>query len=96
MRSTANRYNDLSPIGVDVVHPQHLPADTNVFIDGVVAALYKTAIYKLTRNLITWTTGETTVDIDKTRMQAFQVAKDALDKMWVEEAKERKIEINRR
>ena len=96
MQSAANMYNDLSPIGVDIVHPQHLPADSNVFIDAVVISLYKSAIYKLTRNLIDWKTGDVTVDTETVRMKAFQAAKDALYQLWVEEAKQRKIEINRR
>lgn len=96
MQSAANMYNDLSPIGVDIVHPQHLPADSNVFLDAVVISLYKSAIYKLTRNLIDWKTGDVTVDTETVRMEAFKAAKDALYQMWLEEAKQRKIEINRR
>lgn len=97
MQSAANAYNGLAPIGVEVVTGQHLPAfGTNVFVDATVAQLYKQAIYKLTRNLITWNTGDSTVDVDKTRLQAFQQAQQALDQMWMRDAKERKAEINRR
>lgn len=95
MEQAANMYNDITPRGVDVVHPQHLPANTNVFIDAVTISLYKQAIHKLTRNLITWQTGNTTVDLDKTRLQAFQAAQDALRNLWIQEAKDRKISINR-
>lgn len=96
MEQAANMYNDISPIGVDVVHPQHMPANTNVFIDAVVVSLYKQAIHKLTRNLITWQTGNTQVDVEKTRLTAFKEAYQATKEIWLQEAKDRKIEINRR
>lgn len=97
MHEAANAYNGLAPIGVDVVTPQHMPAvGTNVFLDCTIAMLYKQAIHKLTRNLITWQTGDTQVDVDKTRMQAFDAARKIAEEMWRAEAKDRKIDINRR
>ena len=95
MERAAASYNSMAPIGVDVVSPSKLPAQSSVFIDAVVSHLYKTAIHKISRNLITWQTGDSTVDIDNTRLKAFQTARDILEKEWRLAAKERKIEINR-
>lgn len=95
MERAAASYNSMSPIGVDVVSPSKLPANSSVFIDAVVSHLYKTAIHKINRNLITWQTGDSTVDIDGTRLKSFQTARDTLEKEWRLAAKERKVEINR-
>ena len=35
MRSAAREYNSVPPLGVETVHPGHLPADTNLFLDGI-------------------------------------------------------------
>lgn len=95
MERAAASYNSMAPIGVDIVSPSKLPAYSSVFIDAVVSHLYKTAIHKISRNLITWQTGESTVDIDNTRLKAFSAARDILEKEWRLAAKERKVEINR-
>lgn len=95
MERAAASYNSMAPIGVDVVSASKLPTHSSVFIDAVVSHLYKTAIHKISRNLITWQTGDSTVDIDGTRLKAFQAARDILEKEWRLAAKERKIEINR-
>ena len=95
MERAAASYNSMAPIGVDVVSASKLPTHSSVFIDAVVSHLYKTAIHKINRNLITWQTGDSTVDIDGTRLKAFQAARDILEKEWRLAAKERKIEINR-
>lgn len=95
MERAAASYNSMSPIGVDIVSASKLPANSSVFIDAVVSHLYKTAIHKINRNLITWQTGDSTVDIDGTRLKAFQTARDILEKEWRLAAKERKVEINR-
>ena len=96
MERAAASYNSISPIGVDVVSPSKLPTHSSVFIDAVVSHLYKTAIYKISRNLITWQTGDNSVDIDGTRLKSFSTIRDILEKEWRQAAKERKIEINRR
>lgn len=95
MERAAASYNSMSPIGVDVVSASKLPAHSAVFIDAVVSHLYKTAVHKINRNLITWQTGDSTVDIDGARLKAFQNARDILEKEWRLAAKERKVEINR-
>jgi hypothetical protein len=41
MRTAAREFNSLPPIGVISVDPAALPGDTNVFLDGVTAALLR-------------------------------------------------------
>lgn len=96
MESAANMYNGLAPLGVDVVSARSLPAmGTNVFIDAVVISLYKQAEHKLARNLVSSLTGDAPMDIEKTRLQAFQVIRKEMEQAWRAEAKDRKITINR-
>lgn len=91
----ASQYNSLSPLGIDVVHEDRLPSKPNLFVDAVLANLYKTANHKLARNVMTWQTGNSTVEIEKTRLELFSKLANMLEAEWKEEAKERKMEINR-
>ena len=94
MDRAAGRYNQLPPVGVDVVSGRALPANTSVFLDAVISQLYGSAIHKLIRNQMTWQTGDVTVDLEPKRLQAFQQAKAALDQVWRIDARDRKREIN--
>lgn len=95
MERAAARYNQLPPVGIDPVSPSTLPASSGIFLDAVLAQLYGSAIHKLNRNQVQWSTGEVTVDLEGKRLQAFEQAKAALDKQWREDARDRKAEINR-
>lgn len=89
MERTASVYNGIPPMGVDVVHPAALPADTDVFMDGVLWHLYRQGIHKLNRNIMQWQTGNTTVDLYKARLEAFRAELQLLGE-WKAEAKDRK------
>ena len=95
MERCAAKYNGMAPIGVDVVHAEHLPSNTDVFMNGVLYYLYSNAINKLSRNIMTWQTGNTTVDLEGTRIKMFSSLKDYYQKEFTQSAKERKMEINR-
>lgn len=95
MDRAAAMYNSLPPLGIDPVSGRSLPADTNIFLDAVLSRLYGAAINKLARNLVNWSAGGVTVDLEKTRMQAFQQLKQELGTSWKEAAMQRKMEINR-
>lgn len=94
MERVASVYNGMVPMGVDPVSPTSLPADTDCFMDGVLFNLYKQGVHKLSRNVMQWQTGNTTVDLIRSRMEAFKAAMQMLG-TWKQEAKERKIFINR-
>lgn len=93
-RATA-KYNALAPIGIDVQHHKSLPANTSVFLDAILSCLYGTAMHKLSRNLMKWATGDSTVELESSRMEAFSVLKKETEAAWREAAKDRKMEINR-
>lgn len=95
MKRAADAYNSMSPIGVDYVSPNCLPADTTVFLDATLTYLYKAHMHRLARNQLQWQTGDTTVEFEKTRMQNYSQLMSMLEKEWKEAAKERKMEINR-
>jgi hypothetical protein len=95
MDRAAAKYNALAPIGIDVKSPKNLPANTSIFLDAVLACLYSAAIHKLSRNLMTWRTGDSTIELEKSRLEAFSVLKKEAEQAWKEAAKDRKMEINR-
>lgn len=95
MDRAAAKYNALAPVGIDVQNAKRLPANTSVFLDAVLSCLYSSAIHKLSRNLMTWQTGDSTVDLEKTRLEVFTALKKETEQAWKEAAKDRKMEINR-
>lgn len=95
MDRAAARYNAMAPLGIDVQDPRHLPANTSVFLDAVLSSLYSAASHKLSRNIMSWQTGDTTVELEKSRLEAFSALKKETEAAWKEAAKERKMEINR-
>lgn len=95
MERVASVYNGMPPMGVDVVRPDALPADTEVFLDGVLWNLYRQGIHKLNRNIMGWQTGNTQVDLYKERLTAFKAEIQLLAE-WKAAAKERKHFINQR
>lgn len=95
MDRAAAAYNTLPPRGVDVRSGKALPADVHLFMDAVLSQLYGMAIHKLARNIMSWQTGDVTVDLEKTRMEAFKILKEELTKTWKEDARDRKADINR-
>lgn len=94
MDRAAARYNQLPPT-VEFVSGRALPANTSIFLDAVLANLYGSAIHKLSRNLMSWQTGDVKVDLEKSRIEAFGALKAQLDKQWRTDAVDRKAEINR-
>lgn len=95
MDRAAAKYNGMAPLGIDVVDPRCLPANTDVFMDAVLASLYKSATHKLARNIMTWQTGDSSVDLEKTRMEMFSALQKQAEAAWKEAGRERKMEINR-
>lgn len=94
MERAAASYNSLSPIGIGSVSAKSMPMSLPFLMDAVVQQLLKSAIYKLSRNLIQWQTGDTQITLEQTRMQAYQQLMQGLE-AWKQEAKEHKMEINR-
>lgn len=95
MERAAAAYNSMAPIGVDRVSAKCLPLHSEVFLNAVLSKLYNAATFKLARNLVGWKTGNTSVEFESTRMEAYKSLVKELEEMWRTAAKERKAEINR-
>lgn len=95
MERAAAAYNSMAPMGIGVVSAKAMPMGLSFFMDAVVSQLLKSAIHKLSRNLMKWQTGDTNVDLENTRMQAYSAIRKELEQSWRTEAKEYKMELNR-
>lgn len=95
MERAAAAYNSMPPLGVDRVTAKCLPLHDETFLYAVLSKLYNAATFKLARNLVTWSTGDTTVDLEKTRLEAYKSQVKEFEELWREAAKARKAEINR-
>lgn len=63
MKCAAREFNSLPPIGVASVSPDRLPGDTNVFLDGIAAALLRMVLLRLTANDLEVRAGNVTATI---------------------------------
>lgn len=95
MDRAAAEYNSLPPLGVDHISPGNMPADTNIFVDAVISRIYAAELHRLARNIMAWRTGDTSVELEKTRYEYFAQLKKELDASWKELALQRKMEKNR-
>ncbi len=62
MVRVAREYNSIPPF-VSNVNPAFLPADTNLFLDGIAVQLYISELSKLTRNDIDYNSGNVTTNL---------------------------------
>lgn len=95
MERAAASYNSMPPIGVDRKSPKCLPLHDDIFLYAILSHLYNSATFKLARNLVTWQTGDTMVELEKSRMEAYKSLVKEFDEIWKPAARERKMEINR-
>lgn len=95
MDRAAAAYNAIPPLGVHRVVGHAMPADTNVFLYGTLAQLYEIAINKLSRNIMDWSAGDTKVDLEKPRIEAFSSLRKVYDDMFRTMAVDYKSERNR-
>lgn len=95
MERAAAAYNSVPPLGVDVVSGKRLPLHNDIFMYATLSKLYNSATFKLARNMASWQTGETTVDLKKSRMEAYKSLVKEFDDMWKPAAAARKAELNR-
>lgn len=94
MGYAAERYNEMEPLGVDMVFGNCLPK-SNLFLNLIAEQIYISERQKLARNQMKWSTGGTTVDLEKVRFDIYgQLAKECHAE-WYAMAKSRKAEINR-
>lgn len=97
MKRTAAEYQSMIPTGIDTgVTAATLPGgDTSIFLLGVASYLYQSAMHKIARNTLAWQTGDTSVDLNKTRFEMFKLLQQEYDQQWKQQARLRKANINR-
>ena len=76
MDRAAARYNQLPP--GEFVSGELLPVNTSIFLGCCSFNSVSTAIHKLSRNLMSWQTGDVRVDLERTRLEAFRALKAEL------------------
>lgn len=95
MGRAAAAYNGTPPLNVDIVSQFYLPRDsTNLFMDAVIWQLHQMHLMRLSRNLLTFTTGGTQINIDKDRLAAYKDIMNMTYQAWREAARDRKRAIN--
>lgn len=68
MRTAAREFNSIPPIGVISVEPSALPGDTNVFLDGVTAALLRMTLLNEAANDLQVSGGNVQVQVGATQI----------------------------
>lgn len=94
MRWTAREYNSLPPIGVSSVDPAHLPGDTNIFLDGITAALLRTTLLRETANDIQVQAGNVSVQIGSVQIAHLKQLIPMFDERFRSAATNVKLSIN--
>lgn len=94
MRTAAREYNSLPPIGVSVVDPKALPGDTNVFLDGIAAALLRTTLLRETANDIAVQAGNVSVQIGSVQIAHLKQIIPMFDERFRTTATNIKVSIN--
>jgi hypothetical protein len=92
MRSAARQYNSIQPL-VDSVDPSRLPGDSNIFLDGVVAALYRRLRNSEALNELSYSAGNVNVVGGTLKQNMEKLAKE-YEERFVSAATQRKVSIN--
>lgn len=94
MRRTAREYNAIPPIGVSAVDPEALPGDTNVFLDGIAAALMRMTLINETANDINISAGNVSVQVGALQIGHLRNLIPMFDDRFREAATNIKLSIN--
>ena len=69
MRSAVREFNSIPPLGVGHFHPDCLPGDTNLFLDGITAALLRMELSKRRRNDVDYQMAGASASTEATRIK---------------------------
>lgn len=94
MRWAAREYNSLPPIGVSNVDPDHLPGDTNIFLDGITAALLRTTLIRESANDIQVQAGNVSVQVGSVQIAHLKSLIPLFDERFRTAATNVKVSIN--
>ena len=95
MRGCARAYNSIPPY-VLCANPDRLEAQSNTFVDGTLASLYRTRMTQLMRNDIDYTAGEVTIGVTKQQIEHLKGLVKLHDDMFHQAAKQFKLIANTR
>jgi hypothetical protein len=95
MRTAAREFNSITPFSI-TVNPNHLPGDTNVFLDGIAVALFRRMRTNDGLNDLAYTAGSVKVDITGTRIGHLDRMIGMYDERFQSRAKEIKRAANLR
>lgn len=93
MVRAAREYNSVPPF-VHMVDPAWLPADTNIFLDGIAMHLYIGELSKLMRNDIDYNTGNVTTNLVAKRIEHLKELIKMHSERFVTAAKNVKLTAN--
>ncbi len=94
MRTAAREYNSLPPIGVSTVDPDFLPGDTNVFLDGVTAALLRMTLVNEAANDLAVQAGNVNVQVGAVQINHLKTLIPIFDDRFRTTATNIKLSIN--
>lgn len=93
MKSAARAFNSIPPIRLMAVWNQ-LPDDTNIFLNGITACLFRTAVARLSRNDIQYSAGNVTTQVRGLHIQHFSRLVEEYQKTFMEAAEAVKVQHN--
>lgn len=94
MRTVAREYNSLPPIGVSTVDPDYLPGDTNVFLDGIAAALMRTSLVNEAANDLAVQAGNVNVQVGSVQINHLKQLIPMFEERFRRTATDIKVSIN--
>lgn len=95
MRGCARSFNQIPPYVMNAC-ADRLPADVETFVDGTLAALYKTRMTKMMRNDIDYTAGDVSIGLTKQQIAHFEKLYQFHYKQFEQSARQMKIIANTR
>ena len=94
MKAVVREWNGIPPYTLDKYQYDQLPDNTNVFFDGIVAALLRTELLNKTRNEADYRAGNMTTTIDTTYIQRLRELIQVYEARFKEVAQGLKITKN--
>jgi hypothetical protein len=94
MRRAAREYNSIPPLFIRLDDMDHLPGETNMFLDATAEQLFISEYNRLTRSDIDYTAGGVVTPIDRKRIEYLQQLIKMHGERWRDVAKTHKLQIN--
>lgn len=96
MRMAARDYNSQPPIGVSTADPTQLPADTNLFFNGILTHLFTMKVNQWRRNDMDYSAGGVGANIVAKRIANLEKSRNEHRELFTREARDIKVTLNLR